>query len=616
MTSLSERLTRTRVGRAFQAASEQLDVIVERDPSIRSRGEAALHSALPAILGYRVAHRLYLRGRYRTARAVFVLARMVTGVEIHPGARIGRRFFIDHGSGVVIGETSVIGDDVTLFHQVTLGATGWWKDESRGPGARRHPNLGNGVIIGANATLLGPITIGDNVLVGAQSLVLVDVPDEHVVRAPRADVRPVKPAGDLAGEATPRTPRRLRRERDNRILIVSPYPSSVRHAVDAGFEVYAVVDPARETAEHIAEVAADATEIHHADFADGPALRRLIETTARRVGVARVLAMGRWEDAHLPAAEVAWSLGLGLNPPESIRRVNDKVAMRRLLHEHGLSPVRSAVFGSPDQVALGGLVLPVIAKPAGLSASRGVMLIADAADLASWRAKLAGYRYSGPVILEEFLRGAEFSIETVSVDGEHHVLGITAKQVTPPPRFVETGHLHPAPLAEADRKAITELVTAFLAVADYRFGPAHTEVVLTDDGPRIVESQARLGGDRIPLLVRIATGVDIDAVVYQALTGKPVEEPIADRLGCVSFFELSPGTLRSVAPLADIARLPFVHEVDFPFAPGDVVPAFADSFTRHGHVVVHANSPEQARERVAQVQRLLAADIEPFGGNP
>lgn len=600
------------VGRAIEVVSEQLDVIVERDPSIRSRGEALLHVALPAVLGYRVAHRLYLRGRYRAARAVFVLARLVTGVEIHPGARIGRRFFIDHGSGVVIGETSVIGDDVTLFHQVTLGATGWWKDESRGPGARRHPNLGNGVIIGANATLLGPITIGDNVLVGAQSLVLVDVPDDSVVRAPRADVLPAKPAS----RPSRRPPHRAGGTDDNRILIVSPYPSSTRHAVDAGFEVYAIVDPARETAEHIAEVATDATEIHHADFADGPALRRLIETTARRAGVARVLAMGRWEDAHLPAAEVAWSLGLGLNPPESIRRVNDKVAMRRLLHEHGLSPVRSAVFGSPDQVVLGGLKPPVIAKPAGLSASRGVMLIRDAADLASWRARLAGYRYSGPVILEEFLRGTEFSIETVSVDGEHHVLGITAKQVTPPPRFVETGHLHPAPLAEADRKAITELVTAFLAAADYRFGPAHTEVVLTDRGPRIVESQARLGGDRIPLLVRIATGVDIDAVVYQALTGKPVEEPIADRLGCVSFFELSPGTLRSAPPLAEIARLPFVHEVDFPFAPGDVVPAFVDSFTRHGHVVVHADSPAQAQERTAQVQRLLAADIEPFGGNP
>lgn len=600
------------VRRAIAVTSEQLDVIVERDPSIRSRGEALLHSALPAILGYRVAHRLYLRGRYRAARAVFLLARLVTGVEIHPGARIGRRFFIDHGSGVVIGETSVIGDDVTLFHQVTLGATGWWKDESRGPGARRHPNLGNGVIIGANATLLGPITIGDNVLVGAQSLVLVDVPADSVVRAPRADVLPAKPAS----RPSRRPALRAGATDDNRILIVSPYPSSIRHAVDAGFEAYAIVDPARETAEHIAEVAADAAEIHHADFADGPALRRLIETTARRVGAARVLAMGRWEDAHLPAAEVAWSMGLGLNPPESIRRVNDKVAMRRLLHEHGLSPVRSAVFGSPEQVVLGGLELPVIAKPAGLSASRGVMLIRHTADLASWRAKLAGYRYSGPVIVEEFLRGAEFSVESVSVDGEHHVLGITAKQVTPPPRFVETGHLHPAPLAVADRVAITELVTAFLAAADYRFGPAHTEVVLTDAGPRIVESQARLGGDRIPLLLRIATGVDIDAVVYQALTGKPVEEPIADRLGCVSYFQLSPGRLRSTAPLADIARLPFVHEIDFPFAPGDVVPPFADSFTRHGHVVIHADTPAQAQQRTAHVQRLLAADIEPFGGTP
>lgn len=191
---LRRLLDKTDIGCVITAASEQLDVIMERDPSIHSRREAMLHSSLPAVLGYRVSHRLYNRGRFGAARAVFVMARWFTGVEIHPGAKIGRRFFIDHGSGVVIGETSEIGDDVTLFHQVTLGATGWWKDESRGPGARRHPNLGDRVIIGANATLLGPITVGSDVLVGAQSLVLTDIPDGHVVRAPRANIVPMKPS--------------------------------------------------------------------------------------------------------------------------------------------------------------------------------------------------------------------------------------------------------------------------------------------------------------------------------------------------------------------------------------------------------------------------------------
>jgi serine O-acetyltransferase len=171
---------------------EELDVIVIRDPSIRSRGEAMLHPSFLAVLGHRCAHRLYLRGRYRTARALASLVKIVTGgIEIHPGARIGRRLFIDHGSGVVIGETAVLGDDVTLFHQVTLGATGS-PLHSR---AQRHPRLGDRVLVGANATLLGPISIGDDASIGAQALVVSDVPAGGTARAPRAVIRGARVTG-------------------------------------------------------------------------------------------------------------------------------------------------------------------------------------------------------------------------------------------------------------------------------------------------------------------------------------------------------------------------------------------------------------------------------------
>jgi biotin carboxylase len=403
---------------------------------------------------------------------------------------------------------------------------------------------------------------------------------------------------------------------NNRAVIVSPYRSSARHAVDAGFEVYSVVDPAREPDAHLAEVIRYSTEIHPADLADAPALRRLVRRLAHRVDAAHVLGMGRWEDAHLPVAEVAQAMRRGHNPPEAIRYLDDKAATRRLLRDNGLSEMDSAVFDSPDEVGPlpHPLEAPVIAKPTRLSASRGVMLIRDAEDLAAWRARLAAYRYTGPVIVEEFLRGPEFSVETLTAEGEHHLIGITAKRVAS--GFVEIGHLHPAPLAEPDRAAIAELVTAFLDAAGYRFGPAHTELVLTERGPRIIESQARFGGDRIPLLVRLATGMDMDAVVYQALTGKPIEPPMADRFGCVSFFRLAPGVLRSVSGLAEIARLPFVGEFEFPFAPGDVLPDVVDTFTRHGHVVVDADSPAEAEARVALVDELLAADIEPVGGTP
>jgi serine O-acetyltransferase len=160
-----------------RAALADLDTVRDRDPSLASRTEALLHPGLLALWGHRAAHSLYRRGLRRTARLLSVFFRVLTGgIEIHPGARIGRGFFIDHGSGVVIGETAVIGDGVTLFHQVTLGSVGWWHDRRRPAGSRRHPVVGDRVVIGAGATLLGPITVGDDAVIGAQALVMRDVP--------------------------------------------------------------------------------------------------------------------------------------------------------------------------------------------------------------------------------------------------------------------------------------------------------------------------------------------------------------------------------------------------------------------------------------------------------
>ncbi|HEU5472608.1 MAG TPA: serine O-acetyltransferase EpsC [Actinophytocola sp.] len=180
--------------RLYRAAAADLDMIRERDPSITSRREALLHPGLLAIWAYRIAHRLHTKGMRLTARLLSVLARLLTGgIEIHPGARIGRGFFIDHGAGVVIGETAVIGADVTIFHQVTLGSVGWWHDARRPEGTRRHPKVGDRVVIGANATVLGPVTVGPDSVIGAQALVIRDVPPGSRVLAPIADPHRIKP---------------------------------------------------------------------------------------------------------------------------------------------------------------------------------------------------------------------------------------------------------------------------------------------------------------------------------------------------------------------------------------------------------------------------------------
>jgi serine O-acetyltransferase len=141
-----------------------------RDPAARHTAEILItYPGVHAVLMHRVAHRLWRGGWQFPARVLSWWARVVTNVDIHPGAQIGRRFFIDHGAGVVIGETAVVGDDVTLYHGVTLGGTSW------SPG-RRHPTLGSGVLVGAGAKILGAITVGANARIGANSVVIEDVP--------------------------------------------------------------------------------------------------------------------------------------------------------------------------------------------------------------------------------------------------------------------------------------------------------------------------------------------------------------------------------------------------------------------------------------------------------
>ena len=159
----------------FARLTEDIRTIQKRDPAAKSMLEILLcYPGLHALWVHRVSHALQGIGLSLTARLLSQFARFCTGIEIHPGAEIGRRLFIDHGMGVVIGETAIIGDGVTLFHGVTLGGTG--KEQGR-----RHPTLENNVVIGAGAKVLGNITIGKNSLVGANSVVLKDTPPDSTV---------------------------------------------------------------------------------------------------------------------------------------------------------------------------------------------------------------------------------------------------------------------------------------------------------------------------------------------------------------------------------------------------------------------------------------------------
>jgi serine O-acetyltransferase len=181
----------------FDRVREDIRVVFERDPAARTTWEIlTTYPGIHAVLIHRAAHAVWGADLKWLARLLSNLARLFTGIEIHPGARIGRRFFIDHGMGVVIGETAVIGDDCTLYHGVTLGGTTWEK-------GKRHPTLGNDVVVGAGAKVLGPITVGDGARIGSNAVVVKAVPaNATVVGVPGRLIEVARPTAHREKMAT------------------------------------------------------------------------------------------------------------------------------------------------------------------------------------------------------------------------------------------------------------------------------------------------------------------------------------------------------------------------------------------------------------------------------
>lgn len=175
----------TGAARAKERMSEDIAAAKERDPAVRTPLETALlYPGLHAIWAHRISHELWTHDKRFAARALSQAMRAVTGIEIHPGATIGRRVFIDHGMGVVIGETAEVGDDVMLYHAVTLGGRSLAQ-------TKRHPTLGDGVVVGAGARILGPVIVGSHSRVGANAVVVKDVPESATAVGIPARVRSV-----------------------------------------------------------------------------------------------------------------------------------------------------------------------------------------------------------------------------------------------------------------------------------------------------------------------------------------------------------------------------------------------------------------------------------------
>jgi len=214
----------------FRTLRNDLQAVFDRDPAARSTVEVLLtYPGLHAIWFHRVAHWLWSHGRKLMARWLSHLGRWLTGIEIHPGARIGSGFFIDHGMGVVIGETAEVGDGVTLYHGVTLGGVSWQK-------GKRHPTIGDHVVIGAGAKVLGPIVVGEHTRIGANSVVVRDVPSESVVvgvpgrmRARNGALQAADPDRDLQHNILPDATAEALRAFADRMIALEQEIDDLRH---------------------------------------------------------------------------------------------------------------------------------------------------------------------------------------------------------------------------------------------------------------------------------------------------------------------------------------------------------------------------------------------------
>ena len=319
------------------------------------------------------------------------------------------------------------------------------------------------------------------------------------------------------------------------------------------------------------------------------------------------------EAAQLVAGHLSDLLGVAGNSGRTTRLLQDKAAMRDLLNQQGIGAV--PFRADPDREQLRDFVAthgPSMVKPTKGSGSLGVRRVdgPDEVDVVwDWCEEFA----IGDFLVEKLLVGPELSVECFSEQGRHTIVAVTAKDTDS--GVVELGHVVPAPLAAADRAAVDALTVRLLDAVGLQDGPSHTEMILTADGPRIVESHARRGGDFINELVRLVHGVDLEEATYR-LAGP--SEPLAGRhpargAAAVRFLTATPGTVTAVTGLEEARAADGVVEVRVTVEPGAVVSPLRWSEDRCGHVVVRADDAETAvrRARAAADRIVITTETGP-----
>ncbi|MFB7913272.1 ATP-grasp domain-containing protein [Streptomyces sp. NPDC056061] len=390
-----------------------------------------------------------------------------------------------------------------------------------------------------------------------------------------------------------------------RVAVVGGTPAALRKARAAGFEVVWIHQPGELAAAGLAEV----SEALLTDYREPDAVVALLRALHADRPVERVVSM--IEDGLETAAEATTALGLPGTGHEVVRVLQDKLAFRARLDERGVDATAARLGrGEEDLRAFVGAHGRAVIKPRLGSGSIGVRLVhgpEDVPAVAAWARAFGLHTF----LMEEYLEGPEISVEAFSYDGRHVVLAHTAKETLG--SLVEIGHVQPAGLAPDLAAAVDELVVRMLDAVGLRDGPSHTEIKLTPDGPRLVESHNRRGGDRIADLVQEVYGIDIDALAFRWYAGDTAPEfPGAPRCGAaIRFLTAEPGVVESVDGAEAVRADPHVVDVQIGVSPGDTVLPIAWSYDRSGLLVVRGADADEARGRARELASAITIRTTP-----
>ncbi|AIK35364.1 D-ala D-ala ligase family protein (plasmid) [Bacillus pseudomycoides] len=393
------------------------------------------------------------------------------------------------------------------------------------------------------------------------------------------------------------------------ILLVTPYQHLIERAKELGFYVIAFWDKRPLLMDSLLKDS-KADEYYVFDISDTSRLEIMVNYVTQQKEVNYIYHIGKESDM-LDTYIIAEKHNKSLNSVNSISVINDKYLMRKFLSDSNLSTINYTYAETRSELVtnIHKVGYPCIIKPSNLTGSRGVFLCENEENIKEWETLIEEYNYNGPFLIEEYLEGKEVSVETLSFNGKHYIFGITDKIKSEPPLFVEYGHVHPSQLSEEVQQSIKDLVNSFLTKAGYTFGPAHTEIIVTENGPKIVESHARFGGDGIPRLVELATGQDMYKELFMML--KSNTPPIPNRpskVAMVHSLQWPAGVLKELSGIDDVKKLPFLDDIGTPNE-GDFIKEIKDSGTRHGFFMVSGNDFNDVENHVNTINSLIKFKI-------